>query len=236
MFISRSPHVIKGAISSLSISRFLTSGLLQKSRSAGGFTLFELVITLTVLAILIMGTLPLAQNSVQRQKEMRLRETLRQIRNAIDEFKRDSMGACPAGSTTTGNPTNPYRPPAPADPRSRVVIDDCTIFDSENLDRYPPDLQTLVDGVKVKQRGLNLMGGGGLGPDSKQATDINATEDVTKVYLREMPIDPMTGESNWKLRSSYQAKDDESWDDINVFDVRSASDQEGMNGEKYSDW
>ena len=65
---------------------------------------------------------------------------------------------------------------------------------------------------------------------------MNATEEVIKVYLREMPTDPMTGESNWKLRSSYQAKDDESWDDINVFDLRSASDQEGMNGEKYSDW
>ena len=236
MFISRSPHVSKRAMSRLSIRRFLTGGLLDRSRSARGFTLFELVITLTVLAILIMGTLPLAQNSVQRQIELRLRETLRQIRNAIDEFKRDSMGACPAGSITTGNPTNPNRPPAPPDPRSRVVIDDCTIFDNENLDRYPPSLEVLVDGVKVKQRGLNLMGGSGLGPDSKQATDINATEEVTKVYLREMPIDPMTGESNWKLRSSYQAKDDESWDDINVFDVRSASDEEGMNGEKYSDW
>ena len=78
---------------------------INNSRSTGGFTLFELIVTLTVVAILVMGTLPLAQNAVRRQREIRLRETLRQIRTAIDEFKRDTMGACPAGAITTGNPT-----------------------------------------------------------------------------------------------------------------------------------
>lgn len=202
-----------------------------KFRTAGGFTLFELVVTLTVLAILIMGTLPLAQNAVKRDREMRLRETLRQIRNAIDEFKRDTNGACPAGANRIDDRR---QPPAQADPRSRVVIDDCTIFETENLDRYPPSLEVLVEGVKVKQRGLNPTGGRVF--DDQNATERNATEEMKKVYLREMPIDPMTGESDWKLRSSYQSKDDENWDDINVFDVRSASDEEGLNGEKYSDW
>jgi general secretion pathway protein G len=202
-----------------------------KSSAAGGFTLFELVVTLTVLSILIMGTLPLAQNAVKRDRELRLRETLRLIRNAIDEFKRDTNGACPAGANRIDDRR---QPPAPADPRSRVVIDDCTIFDNENLDRYPPSLDILVDGVKVKQRGVNMVGGGVF--VDKNATELNATDEVKKVYLREKPIDPMTGESDWKLRSSYQSKDDENWDDINVFDVRSASDEEGLNGEKYSDW
>jgi general secretion pathway protein G len=122
----------------------------------------------------------------------------------------------------------------PLDPRSRVVIDDCTIFDSENLDRYPPSLEVLVDGVRVRQRGLNVGSSGGV--FGKNATEINATDEVVKVYLREMPVDPMTGESDWKLRSSYQDKDSENWDDVNVFDIRSASDTEGLNGEKYSDW
>ena len=76
----------------------------------------------------------------------------------------------------------------------------------------------------------------GLGSDTKQATELNTTEEIIKVYLREKPVDPMTGESNWNFRSSYQPKEDESWDEINVFDVRSASDEEGLNGEKYSDW
>lgn len=212
--------------------------LLIKTKPDNGFTLFELVVTLTVLAILVMGTLPLVQNSVMRQREIRLRETLRQIRNAIDEFKRDTIGACPAGAITTGNPTTRGQAgSAPTDPRSRVVIDDCTIFDNENLDRYPPSLEILVEGVKVRQRGLSLTGGAGLGGSTTQATDVlGAEEETKKVYLRSLPIDPMTGESDWKFRSSYQEGEDESWDEINVFDVRSASEGEGLNGEKYSDW
>ena len=42
---------------------------------------------MTVLTILVMGTVPLAQNAVKRQKELQLRETLRDIREAIDEFQ-----------------------------------------------------------------------------------------------------------------------------------------------------
>ncbi len=198
-----------------------------------GYSLLELVITLSVLAILVMGTIPLTQNAVKRQKELRLRETLRQVRNAIDEFKRDSMGACQQGQTSMGNRAAGQG--IPTDPRSRVVIDDCEIFTSDNLDRYPPTLETLVEGVEVRQRGLNLMGGAGIS-DNRQATEINEEKDIIKVYLREMPVDPMTGESDWKLRSSYQDKDSDSWDSINVFDIRSASTEEALNGEKYSDW
>jgi general secretion pathway protein G len=208
----------------------------SRLRAAGGFTLFELVVTLTVLSILVMGTIPLAQNAVKRQREIRLRETLRQIRNAIDEFKRDTIGACPAGAVTTGDPSRGRLAGAnvPTDPRSRVVIDDCTIFDSENIDRYPPKLETLVEGVKVRQRGLSLAAAGGV--FGQNATEVNATDEIIKYYLREMPVDPMTGESDWKFRSSYQEEGSENWDEINVFDVRSASGEEGLNGEKYSDW
>jgi len=202
---------------------------------SAGFTLFELVVTLAVLSVLVVGTIPLTQNAIKRQKELRLRETLRQMRAAIDEFKRDTYGACPQGAIITGNPTRPGTPNAPSDPRSRVVIDDCTIFDTENLDRFPPDIDTLVNGVRVKPRGINMVSGRGLGDDTLNATDINSNEEIIKVYLREKPVDPMTGESDWNFRSSYQ-DGDSSWDQINVFDVRSSSDEEGLNGEKYSDW
>ena len=215
------------------------SGFWALDYKQSGYSLFELVVTLTVLAIMIVGTVPLAQNAVKRQKEMRLRETLRQIREAIDEFHRDTLGACPQGAVRTNNPV-----PAPniqggnvqTDPRSRVVIDDCTIFSTENLDRYPPSLEVLVEGVKVRQRGLNIRSGAGLGGDTTNATDLNQNEEITKVYLREMPVDPITGETEWDLRSSYQPPDSGSWDSVNVFDVRSKSEAEALNGEKYSDW
>ncbi|MBK9154078.1 MAG: type II secretion system protein [Chloracidobacterium sp.] len=217
--------------------------LLEKLRSLtarrsrqDGYTLFELIVTLTVLAVLVMGTIPLAQNAVRRQKEIKLRETLRQVRAAIDEFKRDTIGACPLGAITTVNPTVRVTSTAPSDPRSRVVIDDCTIFDTENLDRFPPSLDILVNGVAVRERGISAIAGSGIRDNSLQATELTEIPELTKIYLRHMPIDPITGESDWQLRSSYQAANSGGWDNINVFDIRSSSDEIALDGTKYSEW
>jgi general secretion pathway protein G len=210
---------------------------MAKQRTDNGYSLIELVCTLSVLAILVMGTIPMAQNAVTRQKEMRLRETLRDMRAAIDEFKRDTLGACAQGASTSTNPTIPGpQPNVPTDPRSRVVIDDCKIFETDNIDRYPPTLEMLVAGVKVKPRAPDVRGGSGLHEGEKQATEINSEKEIKKVYLRELPEDPITGEKDWQLRSSYQDKDADSWDEINVFDVRSNAKGEALNGEKYSDF
>lgn len=208
-------------------------GVAQKLDGQRGYSMLELVATLGVLAVLVMGTLPMAQNALKRQKEQRLRESLAMMRRAVDEFRRDTFGACPMGAVQQiqGGAI------APSDPRSRVVIDDCTIFETDNLDRYPPSLEMLVEGVKVRSRiPQNMMGGSGIRDNSPQATEINEEKEIIKVYLRELPVDPMTGESDWKLRSSYQDVDSETWDEINVFDVRSASEEESLSGEKYSDW
>ena len=198
-----------------------------------GFSLIELVITITVLTILTMGVLPLVKISVKRQKEQQLRETLRQIRIAIDEFHRDTIGMVCSGAALTPQQQAQQQQNTFVDPRSKVVISDCTIFGVDNPDHYPPDLQTLVDGINVLPRGST----GGRGQQGVNATEVGGQLSTKqKVYLRGLPIDPMTGKADWDLRSSYDRPDAGSWGGENVFDVRSKSDGIALNGEKYSDW
>lgn len=78
---------------------------------------------------------------------------------------------------------------------------------------YPPDLQTLVDGVQL-----------------------TGATDRKLHFLREIPVDPMTGQSDWNLRSVQDDVDSTSWGGQDVFDVHSQSADTGMNGTKYSDW
>src|ERR671912_144762 len=76
-------------------------------KSSGGWTLIELVITMTVMAVLTMAVIPIVRTSVRRQREVRLREALREIRGAIDEFHRDTvnMTCGPAGAPAPGGIT-----------------------------------------------------------------------------------------------------------------------------------
>lgn len=197
-----------------------------------GFSLIELMITVTVLTILTMGVLPLVKVSVKRQKEQQLRETLRQIRTAIDEFHRDTVGMVCTGVALTPQQQAQQQQNVFLDPRSKVVISDCTIFGVDNPDHFPPDLESLVNGVNVVPRGS----AGGRGQPGVSATEVAQVSTKTKVYLRGLPVDPMTGKAEWDLRSSYDTADAGSWGGENVFDVRSKSKETALNGEKYSDW
>ena len=53
-----------------------------------GFTLTEMLVTLTILAILAMAVMPLAKTAIKREKEVELRRNLRIIREAIDAYKK----------------------------------------------------------------------------------------------------------------------------------------------------
>jgi len=163
---------------------------------------------------------------------------------AIDEFRRDTVGMTCTGVGGAGAPGGPGAAPTLIDPRSKVVISDCTIFGVDNTERYPPDLETLVNGVNVVPRagsGPGTMGGAGLKSTGTESTDTKSVLDSQlatkkKVYLRSIPIDPMTGQADWDLRSCYDSADSDSWGGENVFDVRSKSKATSLNGEKYSDW
>jgi general secretion pathway protein G len=74
---------------------------------------------------------------------------------------------------------------------------------------YPPDLDTLVNGVDVGGKKLK--------------------------FLRKVPVDPMT-KQEWGMRSMQDDKDSNSWGGQSVFDVYTKSDGVALDGTKYKDW
>jgi general secretion pathway protein G len=86
-------------------SRSRARRLRDVTRSAAGFTLTEIVVVAAVLAILATVTLPIAKFTSKRTKEADLRQALRQMRYAIDEYKRYSdAGLIPVDLGTDGYP------------------------------------------------------------------------------------------------------------------------------------
>lgn len=60
----------------------------RRERGGEGFSLLELVIVLSIMAVLSASTYPLLRNSVRRQREVDLRDSLRSLRKAIDDYKK----------------------------------------------------------------------------------------------------------------------------------------------------
>jgi len=80
-------------------------------------------------------------------------------------------------------------------------------------DGYPAELDILVDGV-----------------------DVVGQVDKKLKLLRRIPLDPMTGEREWGLRSYQDDADSTSWGGENVYDVYSLSEGVGLNGVPYREW
>lgn len=207
---------------------------LAPRRSQGGWTLIELVITMTVLAILSMGVIPMVKTAVKRQREQQLRESLREMREAIKDFHRDALNSpyLDAPQLQAQAPQQQQQPTVTTDPRSKMAIADKTLFGVDNPDRFPPTLETLIEGVSVAPRVQQL------GTDlNKNVLDQQATLAFKKkTYLRKIPVDPITGKAEWGMRSCYDSPDSGSWGGENVFDVYSKSQDTALNGQKYSDW
>jgi general secretion pathway protein G len=78
---------------------------------------------------------------------------------------------------------------------------------------YPPDLDTLVNGVPLK-----------------------GSSTAKYKFLRKIPIDPMTGKADWGLRAMQDDPDSRSWGGRSVFDVYSQNTGTGLDGTHYADW
>lgn len=153
-------------------------------RRTEGFSFIELVIATAVMMVLASAALPLARVQIKRQKEVELRRALREIRTAIDLYKDAVMSQQIAGVSVTGT------------------------------EGYPPDLETLVEGV----------------------VRANSQSGAKIKFLRRIPIDPMTGRAEWGLRASGDSPTARTWGGSNVFDVYSKSEGIALDGSKYRDW
>lgn len=134
-----------------------------------------------LLLILAMVAMPVTKYTARRLKEAELRQALRNMRDAIDEYKRYSdSGLIPIDLGTDG---------------------------------YPKELEVLVEGIEV------------VGQVDKKVK-----------FLRRIPIDPMTGSTDWGLRSYQDDWDSSSWGGEDVYDVYSLSGGVGLNGVAYRLW
>lgn len=159
---------------------------MQDSGSRGrGYTFIELLVVATIIMILASAIMPLARVTATRTREVELRRNLREIRTAIDKFK-DAADLGQIGSLDIK-------------------------VGSEN---YPPDLQTLVDGVTAAN---------------------DATGRKLK-FLRHIPVDPMTHGVEWGMRSYQDKPDSTRWGGQNVFDVYTKFDAKALDGTNYKDW
>jgi general secretion pathway protein G len=75
---------------------------------------------------------------------------------------------------------------------------------------YPPDLETLVNGVEIQGKKVK--------------------------FLRRIPVDPMTGSTEWGLRSNQDDPESDSFGGQNVFDVHTKNTGTALDGTKYSTW
>ncbi len=152
---------------------------------AEGYTFIELIIVSTVLIVLASAIMPLTKVTMQRMREAELRRDLREMRTAIDKFK-DAADLGQIGATDL----------------------------KAGAENYPPDLQTLVNGVSAAndQTGRKLK------------------------FLRRVPVDPMTKSTEWGLRSYQDDPDSTKWGGQDVFDVHTTSEATALDGTKYKDW
>jgi general secretion pathway protein G len=154
-------------------------------RSSEGFSFIELVVATAIMMVLASAAMPLARVSIKRQKEAELHRSLREVRSAIDAYH-DAVVSNMIGGINV----------------------------STTSEGYPPDLETLVNGVV-------------------RANDPSGRKIK---FLRRVPVDPMTGSAEWGLLAYADKPDATAWGGANVYNIYSKSLDKGLDGTKYKDW
>ena len=97
----------------------------------------------------------------------------------------------------------------------RYAVQGLVVQTDVSQDFYPPDLETLVEGVELAGD-----------PTGKKVR-----------FLRRIPVDPMTNSKEWGLRSTRDDVDSTMWGGENVYDVYSESTALSLDGKThYNEW
>jgi general secretion pathway protein G len=164
-----------------------------------GVTLLELLITIAIIMILASVAMPMSKMVGKRTREIELRQELRKVRTAIDDFQvewnRD-------GAREIG----------PLCQKNRLACKEVT-----GISGYPKSLDVLL---KVALTGEEAAAAG----------------KTVRRYLRKIPVDPITGKADWRLRCYSDPPDADSWCGEDVYDLSSSSRDVALDGTKFRDW
>ena len=154
--------------------------MIKVHQSIKGFTLVELIVTVTIVAILASAVTPMLQMTYQRSKENQLRADLRRIREAIDAYKNAAdQGRIKKNIDETGYP-----------PNLEVLVDGTVDEKDVNknrlkfLRRIPIDPMLAKDKVDIE----NMSNNWGLRSYQSDAENPQEGADVYDVYSRSEQI------------------------------------------------
>jgi len=187
---------------------------------ARGFTLIELVVTLALVSLMAMVSVPLYEVTAIRMKEAELRTALRQIRTALDAYK----DAADTGKIQK-DPSDSGYPPS-----LKVLV--------EGVDAVQTGTVTGAPSSSISNNFSNSFSNS----SSSNSSNSSSSNGPTRLmFLRQVPRDPFTpdatvpAEEQWDTRS-YGSPPSDPQPGKDVYDVMSKSTVMGSNGIAYKDW